>query len=54
MIEKSPRLAADRVYNDWAKTISEVDEKNAKRTKLYQPPLPWPELDVKDMVQGQK
>ena len=52
--EKSPRLAADRVYNGWAKTISGTEEKNINRGKLYQPPLPWPELDVKDMVQRAK
>ena len=50
MPEKSPGLAADRIYNGWLNSLSEVDEKNAKRVKLYQPPLPYPEFDINDIL----
>ncbi len=51
MPQKSPELAADRIYNGWIDSLVEHETKNDKRKKLYQPLIPWPEFDISDMVE---
>ncbi|HYE82186.1 MAG TPA: hypothetical protein VEG39_08470 [Clostridia bacterium] len=52
--EKSPELAATRIYNGWIDLLTEHEKTNERRKKLYQSPIPWPEIDIKDMVERTK
>lgn len=47
---KDAEWCANQIYNGMIDIISEREKENAKRTKLFQPPLPQIEIDVKDMI----